>query len=59
MTHLMCKRYMATVVLILDSEVFSQLRKDYQAYKSKFVQNIKFNATSPTLGNYHMIDELK
>ena len=36
---------------ILDSEVFSQLRKDYHAYKSKFVQNIRFNATSPTLGN--------
>ena len=37
--------------MILDSEVFSQLRKDYHAYKSKFVQNIRFNATSPTLGN--------
>ena len=34
----------------LDSEVFSQLRKDYQAYKGKFVQNIKFNAKSPNLG---------
>ena len=45
--------------LVLDSEVFSQLRKDYQAYKSKFVKNIKFNSTSPTLGNYHMIDELE
>ena len=35
---------------ILDSEVFSQLRKEYQAYKSKLVRNIKFNTTSPTLG---------
>ena len=43
--------------MILDSELFSQLRKDYQAYKSKFVQNVKFNATSSTLGNCHMIDE--
>ena len=34
----------------LDSEVFSQLREDYQAYKGKFVQNIKFNAESPSLG---------
>ena len=44
--------------LVLDSEVFSQLRKDYQAFKNKFVKNIKFNATSSTLGNYHIIDEL-
>ena len=34
----------------LDSELFSELIKDYQGYKSKFVRNIKFNATSPTLG---------
>ena len=37
---------------ILDSEVFPQLKKDCQAYKSKFVENLKFNATSPTLGTY-------
>ena len=36
--------------MIVDSEVFSQLRKDYEAYKGKFVQNIKFNAKSPNLG---------
>ena len=34
----------------LDSEVFSELIKDYEAYKSKFLRNIKFNTTSPTLG---------
>ena len=36
--------------MILDPEVFSQLRRDYEAFKSKLVQNKKFNATSPTLG---------
>ena len=38
--------------MVLDSEVFSQLKKDYQAYKSKFVKNLRFNATSPTLGTF-------
>ena len=38
--------------MVLDSEVFSQLKKDYQTYKSKFVKNLKFNATSPTLGTF-------
>ena len=36
--------------MILDPEQFSQLRKDYKAFKSKLVRNIKFNATSQTLG---------
>ena len=45
--------------IILDSEVFSQLRKDYQDYKSRFVQNIKFNSTSPSLGNNHILEKLK
>ena len=40
--------------MIVDSEVFSQLRKDYEAYKSNFVRNIKFNATSPNLGNNYI-----
>ena len=35
---------------IMDSEVFSELISDYHVYKSNFVQNIKFNATSPTGG---------
>ena len=39
----------------LDSEVFSKLIKDYEAYKSKFLRNIKFNTTSPTLGMYNRI----
>ena len=40
--------------MIVDSEVFSQLRKDYEAYKGNFVRNIKFNATSPNLGNNYI-----
>ena len=35
---------------ILDSEVLSELIADYQAYKRNTLQNIKFNATNPTLG---------
>ena len=40
--------------MILDPEKFSQLRKDYKAFKSKLVRNIKFNARSPTLGKTHL-----
>ena len=36
--------------LIQDSKVFSQLIKDYKAYKSTFLTNVKFNSTSPNLG---------
>ena len=36
--------------VILDSEVFSDLMKDYQIYKRKSVRNMMFNSTSPTLG---------
>ena len=35
---------------ILDTEVFLKLTKDYKTFKSKFVQNIIFNSTSPNLG---------
>ena len=35
---------------ILDIEVFSKLTKDYKDFKSKFVRNIIFNSTSPSLG---------
>ena len=36
---------------IEDSEVFSKLIKDYKAYKSAFLKNVKFNPTSQNLGN--------
>ena len=42
--------------VILDSEVFSDLMKDYQIYKRKFVRNLMFNSTSPTLGTCDRID---
>ena len=35
---------------ILDIEVFSKLTKDYKDFKSKSIQNIIFNSTSPNLG---------
>ena len=39
--------------MIEDSKVFSKLIKDYKAYKSAFLKNVKFNSTSPNLGmNY-------
>ena len=44
---------------IMDLEVFSELISDYQVYKSKFVQNIKFNATSPTAGMSDRINQFK
>ena len=44
---------------IMDSEVFSELISDYHVYKSNFVQNIKFNATSPTAGMSDRINQFK
>ena len=36
--------------MIQDSTVFSKLIRDYKAYKSTFVKNVKFNSTSANLG---------
>ena len=44
--------------MIEDSKVFSQLINDYNAYKSAFVKNIKFNSTSPTLGKVFFLLKL-
>ena len=44
--------------MIQDSKVFSQLIQDYKTYKSTFVKNVKFNSTSPNLGNNSSISVL-
>ena len=36
--------------MILDSEVFSNLIKDYTTFKSNFARNVKFDSTNPSLG---------
>ena len=35
---------------ILDTDVFSKLTMDYKDFKNKFVRNIIFNSSSPSLG---------
>ena len=44
---------------IMDSEVFSELISDYHVYKSNFVQNIKFKATSLTSGMLDRINQFE
>ena len=41
--------------MIQDSKVFSQLIKEYNAYKSAFVKNLKFNSTSLNLGKVFLM----
>ena len=36
--------------LIMDTNVFSKLIKDYKDFKQKFARNLIFNSTSPGLG---------
>ena len=38
--------------MILDTNVFSKLIKDYKDFKRKFAPNLIFNSTSPGLGTY-------
>ena len=37
---------------ILDTGVFTKLIEDYKDFKSKFVPNLIFNSTSPSLGTH-------
>ena len=39
--------------MIIDSEVFLRLTKDYKTFKSKFAQNLIFDSTSPSLGTQY------